>query len=366
MAKTYNFSAGPAALPESVLQKAQNEMLNYKQLGLSVMEMSHRSQEFIDIHQQTKDLLRKLMDIPNTHDVLFLQGGASTQFSMVPLNLMAENKQADYLLTGNFAKKAYQEAKQYGDVHVAASSEADEYQYVPKVDEGQYRKNSAYVHITTNNTVYGTKIKAENIPQAQNVPLVADMSSNILSEEYDVSKFGIIYAGAQKNLGTAGVTVVIIRKDLITEEHLLNTPTMMKYQTHTKKDSKYNTPPVYNIYIMKLVLEWLDQLGGIRVIEKRNHQKAAELYHYIDQSDFYTGVANKEDRSLMNVVFHTKNNQFDQEFVEKASKAGLKNLQGHRSVGGIRASIYNAMPIKGVEKLIKFMETFEKSRGEEY
>jgi len=366
MVRVYNFSAGPSTLPESVLEKAKKEMLNYQQSGLSVMEMSHRSQEFADIHQQAKELLRTLMNVPDNYDILFLQGGASTQFSMVPLNLMTENRQADYALTGNFAKKAYQEAKKYGNVHAAASSEDNDFHYVPKIAGIQYRKDSDYIHITTNNTVYGTKIKAENIPQVPNVPIVADMSSNILSEEYDVNRFGIIYAGAQKNLGPAGVTVVIIRKDLISDETVLDTPTMMKYQTHAKKDSKYNTPPVYNIYIMKLVLEWLSQLGGIEEIEKRNHQKAAKLYQCIDQSDFYTGVSNEEDRSLMNVTFRTKNNQLDQQFIDEAAETGLKNLKGHRSVGGIRASIYNAMSMEGVEKLINFMETFENKYKEEF
>lgn len=359
MERKYNFSAGPSTLPDSVLQTAKEEMLNYVQLGLSVMEMSHRSQEFADIYQQAKDLLRKLMDVPQTHDILFLQGGASSQFSMVPLNLMIDNKRADYVLTGNFAQKAYQEAKRYGDIHIAASSEDFDYQYVPKADETSYRQDSDYIHITTNNTVYGTKIKAENIPQVGQVPVVADMSSNILSEEYDVSQFGIIYAGAQKNLGPAGVTVVIIRKDLITEETLANTPTMMKYQIHAKKDSKYNTPPVYSIYIMKLVLEWLDQLGGVKEISHRNKEKAKKLYQLIDESDFYTGVANPEDRSIMNVTFRTKNEQLDQEFVDEAQNNELMNLKGHRSVGGMRASIYNAMPIEGVERLIEFMKKFE-------
>lgn len=359
MGKTYNFSAGPSTLPEPVLQTAKKEMLNYKQLGLSVMEMSHRSQEFADIHQQAKNLLRKLMNIPETHDILFLQGGASSQFSMVPLNLMSENKKADYLLTGNFAQKAYQEAKRYGDIHAAASSEDNAYQYIPKNNDTHYRKDSDYIHITTNNTVYGTKVNAKDIPQMKGVPVVADMSSNILSEEYDVSQFGIIYAGAQKNLGPAGVTVVIIRTDLITEETLPNTPTMMKYQIHAQKDSKYNTPPVYSIYIMKLVLEWLDQVGGIKEISKRNHEKAQKLYQVIDESEFYKGVSVPEDRSIMNITFQTKNEQLDQEFIDEAQKNGLINLKGHRSVGGMRASIYNAMPMEGVERLVEFMNKFE-------
>lgn len=362
MNKTYNFSAGPSTLPKAVLQKAKEEMLDYKQLGLSVMEMSHRSQEFTEIHQQAKDLLRKLMNIPKTYEILFLQGGASSQFSMVPMNLMTKNKKADYLITGNFAQKAYQEARQYGDIHIAASSEGSNYQYVPKTDKMHYRQDSDYIHITTNNTVYGTKIKTEDIPQIGNIPVVADMSSNILSEEYDVSQFGLIYAGAQKNLGPAGVIIVIIRKDLITKDTLLNTPTMLKYQTHAQKDSKYNTPPVYNIYMVKLVLEWLDQFGGVKKISQRNKEKAKKLYQLIDESEFYTGVARREDRSIMNVPFRTRNESLDQEFIAEAEKNGLLNLKGHRSVGGMRASIYNAMPVEGVESLVEFMKDFENYR----
>lgn len=361
MERVYNFSAGPAMLPEAVLEEAARELVNYKGTGMSVMEMSHRSSSYDQIHQDTQDLLRELMNIPDHYEILFLQGGASTQFAMVPLNLMTQHGKADYILTGNWAKKAYDEAVRYGDVAIAASSKDANFTYIPNMAEVTFRDEIDYVHICSNNTIYGTRFRPDNLPQTGDVPLVADMSSNILSEVYDVNDFGLIYAGAQKNMGPAGLTVVIIDKALI-QEPQPSTPTMLTYKTHADKNSLYNTPPTYTIYMTKLVLEWLKDLGGIEAMAKINQEKADLLYDFIDQSDFYrSAVTAKDDRSLMNIPFLTPNGDLDAQFVKEAAINGLHTLKGHRNVGGLRASIYNAMPIEGVQALVNFMDTFEKN-----
>lgn len=356
MERVYNFSPGPSMLPLPVLQKAQKEMLNYKNTGMSVMELSHRSKIFTEIIEEAEYLLRDLMNIPKNYKVLFLQGGASTQFAMVPLNLMAKNRKADYVITGSFAKKAAAEAERYGTVNVVASSADKNFSYIPDVDSLKPSADADYFHITTNNTIYGTRYT--ELPDTGDVPLVADMSSNILSETYDVTKFGLIYAGAQKNIGPAGVTVVIIREDLLGNA-LDITPTMLNYKTHSDNNSLYNTPPTYSIYIAKLVFEWLKEQGGVAAIEKVNIEKAKILYDCIDNSDLYKGTAAPKDRSIMNVTFTLPNEELTNKFVKEAEKAGLTTLKGHRSVGGIRASIYNAMPIEGVKALVEFMKKFE-------
>ncbi|MBC7766045.1 MAG: 3-phosphoserine/phosphohydroxythreonine transaminase [Hyphomonadaceae bacterium] len=356
MERVYNFSAGPSMLPVPVLEKAQQEMLNCGNSGMSVMEMSHRSKPYEAIIGAAESLLRELMGIPDHYKVLFLQGGASLQFSMVPLNLF-KNKKADIAITGLWAKKAYKEASRYGQVNVIASSEDKNFNYIPDLDKSKFSKDADYFHITTNNTIYGTRFI--DLPDTGNVPLVADMSSNILSQAYDISKFGIIYAGAQKNLGPAGVTVVIIREDLIGSA-LDFTPTMLNYKTHADEGSMFNTPPTYSIYIVKLVLEWLKELGGIAAIEKINIDKANILYDYLDQSKMFRGTVEKEFRSLMNIPFVCPSEELDAKFVKEATANGFVNLKGHRSVGGMRASIYNAMPVIGVQKLVDFMRQFEK------
>lgn len=358
MNRVFNFSAGPSALPVEVLQTAAKEMLNYKDAGMSVMEMSHRSAAYGEIQEEAKTNLKELMAIPDNYEILFLQGGASTQFAMVPLNLMTGSGKADYIVTGSWAKKAFKEASRYGDVKVVASSEDDTFSYIPKVSEEDFRKDADYIHICVNNTIYGTRFKPNNLPSVSNIPLVADMSSNILSEAYDVSKFGLIYAGAQKNMGPAGVCVLIIRKDLIGTAMDM-TPTMLNYKIHADGDSKYNTPPCYSIYICGLVYKWLKGLGGIDAIEAMNKEKAQKLYDFIDNSKLYKGTVAAEDRSLMNVPFITGNEDLDALFVKESKKAGLENLKGHRSVGGMRASIYNAMPMAGIDALIDFMKKFE-------
>ncbi len=358
MNRVFNFSAGPSALPEEVLQTAAKEMLNYKDAGMSVMEMSHRSAVYGDIQEEAKTTLKELMAVPDSYEILFLQGGASTQFAMVPLNLMTGSGKADYVLTGSWAKKAYKEAARYGDAKVVASSEAETFSYIPKLSEEDFRKDADYIHICVNNTIYGTRFKPNGLPSASNIPLVGDMSSNILSEVYDVSKFGLIYAGAQKNMGPSGVCVAIIRKDLIGTAMDI-TPTMLNYQTHSEGDSKYNTPPCYSIYICGLVYKWLKKMGGIPAIEALNKEKANKLYDFIDNSQLYKGTVAAEDRSIMNVPFITGDAELDAHFVKEAKKAGLENLKGHRSVGGMRASIYNAMPMAGIDALIDFMKKFE-------
>jgi phosphoserine aminotransferase len=358
MGRVYNFSAGPAALPEEVLQKAASEMLDYKGSGMGVMEMSHRGKEFKGIFEAAEANLREIMDIPENYKVLFLQGGASLQFAMVPLNLMTKNKKADYVHTGQWTKKAIAEAKKVGEVNVVASSEEDNYTCIPELDPATFTKDADYFYIATNNTIYGTKYV--DLPDTGDVPLVADMSSNILSEPIDVKKFGIIFAGAQKNVGPAGVTIVIIREDLIggaAKDGL----TLLDYKTHADAGSMFNTPPCYSIYIAGLVFEWIKEKGGLEKIKEMNICKAQVLYDYMDSSELFSGPVKKENRSLMNVPFVTGNEKLDAKFIEEAAKRGLKTLKGHRTVGGMRASIYNAMPLSGVEELVAFMKEFEQN-----
>ncbi len=359
MSRVYNFSAGPACLPVEVLQKAQEQMLDYQGTGMSVMEMSHRSKAYEEIIGAAESNLRKLMNIPENYKVLFLQGGASLQFAMVPMNLLSKHKKAHYVNTGLWSKKAIKEAKRFGEVNVAASSEDQTFSYIPKLSADMFTPDADYVHITTNNTIYGTKFK--EIPVTNGIPLVTDMSSCILSEEVDVSKYGIIYAGAQKNIGPAGLTIVIIRDDLI--GNVAEIPTMLDYKTHADAGSMFNTPPTYAIYIAGLVFEWLLELGGLGEIQKVNERKAAILYDYLDNSGFYKGTARREDRSLMNVPFVIGDPEMEKKFVAEAAAAGFVNLKGHRTVGGMRASIYNAMPVEGIEKLTAFMEAFKKNNA---
>lgn len=358
MKRVYNFSAGPSILPEPVLRRAADEMLDYQGSGQSVMEMSHRSKVYGGIIQTAESLLREVMGIPDNYKVLFLQGGASSQFAMVPLNLMTGSGKADYVLTGQWATKAYKEAARYGDVNVVASSKDKTFSYIPKLDPATFTPDADYFHICMNNTIYGTKY--HTLPDTGNVPLVADVSSCILSEPIDVSKFGVLYAGAQKNMGPAGLTVVIIREDLIGHA-MEKTPTMFNYQTHADNGSMFNTPPCYAIYITMLVLDWLkNEIGGLEEMKKINEKKAGLLYDFLDRSKLFKGTVVPEDRSIMNVPFVTGNEELDAKFVKEAAAADFVNLKGHRSVGGMRASIYNAMPMEGVEKLVAFMEQFEK------
>lgn len=355
MERVYNFSSGPATIPAEVLEKAAKEMLVYQDKGMSVMEMSHRSKMYLEIFQEAEKDLRELMQIPDNYRVLFLQGGASTQFAMVPLNLF-KNKKADFVKTGAWAKKAISEAKRYGEAHVIASSEDKNFSYIPDLDKSTFLPDADYFHITMNNTIYGTRFTA--LPDTGSVPLVTDMSSSILSEVYDVSKFGLIYAGAQKNIGPAGLCVVIIREDLI--GHALDfTPTMLNYQIHADNDSMYNTPPTYTIYIAKLVFEWLKEQGGVAAMQKQNEEKAALLYDFLDQSAMFSNPVTIRDRSLMNVTFVSGDKDLDAKFVKEAEACGLVNLKGHRSVGGMRASLYNPMPLSGVQALVAFMKKFE-------
>ena len=357
MSRVYNFSAGPAVLPEEVLKEAAAEMLDYKGCGMSVMEMSHRSQVFDDIIKEAEQDLRDLMHIPDNYKVLFLQGGASQQFAMIPMNLM-KNKVADYIVTGQWAKKAAKEAEKYGEVHVIASSEDKTFSYIPDCSDLDISEDADYVYICENNTIYGTKFK--ELPNTKGKTLVADVSSCFLSEPVDVSKYGVIYGGVQKNVGPAGVVIAIIREDLITDDVLEGTPTMLKYKTHADAKSLYNTPPAYGIYICGKVFKWLKKQGGLEAIKERNEKKAKILYDYLDESKLFKGTVVPKDRSLMNVPFVTGDKDLDAKFVKEAKKAGFENLKGHRSVGGMRASIYNAMPIEGVEKLVEFMKAFEK------
>ena len=361
MKRVYNFSAGPSMLPEKVLRTAADEMLDYHGSGQSVMEMSHRSKVYDGIIKETESLLREVMNIPDNYKVLFLQGGASSQFAMVPLNLMTGSGKADFVLTGQWATKAYKEAARYGEANVVASSKDKTFSYIPKLDPSTFTKDADYFHICLNNTIYGTKWNT--LPETGNVPLVADISSCILSEPIDVSRFGVLYAGAQKNMAPAGLTVVIIREDLIGNAMDI-TPTMFNYQTHADNGSMFNTPPCYSIYIMKMVLEWLkNDMGGLEEMKKINEKKAGLLYSFLDSSKLFKGTVVPEDRSLMNVPFVTGNDELDAKFVKEAAAADFVNLKGHRSVGGMRASIYNAMPMEGVEKLVAFMEQFEKENG---
>ncbi|SHO45112.1 3-phosphoserine/phosphohydroxythreonine transaminase [Anaerocolumna xylanovorans] len=356
MARIYNFSAGPAVLPEEVLKEAAEEMLDYKGSGMSVMEMSHRSKVYENILNEAEADLRELMNIPDNYKVLFLQGGASSQFAMIPMNLM-KNRVADFIVTGQWAKKAYQEAKIYGTANKIASSEDKTFSYIPDCSDLPISENADYVYICENNTIYGTKFKT--LPNTKGKTLVADISSCFLSEPVDVTKYGLLYGGVQKNVGPAGVAIVIIREDLITEDTLPGTPTMFKYKIHADNGSLYNTPPAYGIYICGKVFKWLKKLGGLEAMKEINEKKAAVLYNYLDESKLFKGTVVKEDRSLMNVPFVTGDEELDAKFVKEAKAAGFENLKGHRTVGGMRASIYNAMPIAGVEKLVEFMKEFE-------
>jgi phosphoserine aminotransferase len=358
MDRIYNFSAGPSMLPVSVLERAASEMLNYNGSGMSVMEMSHRSAVYQQIIDQAEADLRKLMNIPDNYKVLFLQGGATTQFSAVPLNLMTKNGKADYIVSGQFSGKAAKEAERYGEVRVLASSKDKNFTYVPYVTE--FNKDSDYVHICYNNTIFGTVYPY--VPQTGEIPLVADMSSGILSKPINVSDYALIYAGAQKNMAPAGMTLVIIREDLIGDA-MACCPDMLRYKVHAENGSMYNTPPCYTIYVAGLVYQWLLELGGLEVMQKINEKKAGILYDYLDNSKLFIPTAEKECRSLMNVCFVTGNPDMDKKFISEASAAGFSNLKGHRVAGGMRASIYNAMPTEGVEALVAFMEKFEKANA---
>ena len=357
MSRVYNFSAGPSMLPEPVLAKASAEMLDYQGSGQSVMEMSHRSKVFEGIYQETQTLWRNVMGIPDNYKVLFLQGGASTQFAAVPMNLMTKSRKADYVLSGQFSTKAYKEAARCGDCKVVASSKDDNFSHIPALDPQEFRPDADYFHICLNNTIYGTVW--HQLPDTGSVPLVADISSCILSKPLDVTKFGLLYAGAQKNVAPAGLTIVIVREDLLGEP-LEGTPTMLNYQVMADNDSMYNTPPCWPIYMCKLVLEWIqNDIGGLEKMEERNVRKAQVLYDFLDQSTLFQGCAQKDSRSLMNVTFVTGDKDLDAKFVKESAAAGFVNLKGHRSVGGMRASIYNAMPEEGVVKLVEFMKKFE-------
>lgn len=356
MSKVYNFSAGPAVLPEEVLKEAAEEMLDYNGTGMSVMEMSHRSKAFEKIIGDAEKTLRELMNIPDNYKVLFLQGGGSQQFAMIPMNLM-KNRVADYIHTGQWTKRAIAEAKMYGKVNVIASSEDKTFSYIPDVKKLKVSDDADYVYICHNNTIYGTKFN--DLPETGDKILVADMSSDMLSEPVDVTKYGLIFAGVQKNIGPAGVVVVIIREDLITDDVLPGTPTMLRYKIHVDNDSLYNTPPAYGIYICGKVFKWIENKGGLEAMKKINEEKAAILYDYLDSSSMFKGTVAKKDRSLMNVPFVTGSDELNAKFVEEAKAAGFENLKGHRTVGGMRASIYNAMPIEGVKALVDFMKKFE-------
>ena len=356
MARVYNFSAGPAVLPEEVLKEAAAEMLDYNGTGMSVMEMSHRSKAYETIIKEAEADLRELMNIPDNYKVLFLQGGAHQQFAMIPMNLM-KNGVADYIVTGQWAKRAFQEASIYGKANKVATSEDATFSYIPDCSDLPISEDADYVYICENNTIYGTKFKT--LPNTKGKVLVSDMSSCILSEPVDVTKYGIIYAGVQKNVGPAGVVIVIIREDLITEDVLPGTPTMLRYKTHSDNDSLYNTPPAYGIYICGKVFKWLKKQGGLEAMKEYNEKKAKVLYDFLDESKLFKGTVRKEDRSLMNVPFVTGGDELDAKFIKESKAAGFENLKGHRSVGGMRASIYNAMPIEGVEKLVEFMKEFE-------
>ena len=356
MARVYNFSAGPAVLPEEVLQEAADEMLDYRGTGMSVMEMSHRSKAYDTIIKEAEADLRELMNIPDNYKVLFLQGGASQQFAMIPMNLM-KNRVADYIVTGQWAKKAFKEAQKYGKAVAVASSEDKTFSYIPDCSDLPIDDDADYVYICENNTIYGTKYKT--LPNTKGKTLVADISSCFLSEPVDVTKYGLLYGGAQKNVGPAGVVIVIIREDLITEDVLPGTPTICQYKVQADAKSLYNTPPCYGIYICGKVFKWLKKMGGLEVMKERNEKKAKLLYDYLDSSKLFKGTVEKDSRSLMNVPFVTGDKDLDAKFVKEAKAAGLENLKGHRTVGGMRASIYNAMPYEGVEALVAFMKKFE-------
>ena len=357
MHRVYNFSAGPAVLPEPVLQEAAAEMLDYRGTGMSVMEMSHRSKPYQQIIDEAEVDLRTLMGIPDNYKVLFMQGGASQQFAMVPMNLM-RNRVADYIVTGQFAKKAWKEAQLFGQANAVASSADKNFTYIPDCSDLPIAENSDYVYICENNTIYGTKF--HQLPNTKGKPLVSDVSSCFLSEPVKVTDYGMLYGGAQKNVGPAGVVIAIIREDLIREDVLPGTPTMLRYKTHADAGSMYNTPPTYGIYICGKVFKWLLQMGGLEEMQRRNVEKADILYGYLDSSKVFHNQVVKKDRSIMNATFVTGDPELDARFVAEAAQAGFVNLKGHRSVGGMRASIYNAMPIEGVKKLVGFMESFEK------
>lgn len=356
MSRVYNFSAGPSTLPLDVLKQAQAEMLDFNNSGMSITEMSHRTKTFMAVNDEANALLRELMNIPEEYAVLFVQGGASQQFAAVPLNLMSNGK-ADYIVTGNFAGKAQEEGAKFGEAKIVASSKDKNFTYIPDVDKIEFSSDADYVHITSNNTIFGSRYT--KFPKTT-APLVADMSSNILSEEVDVTKFGVIYAGAQKNIAPAGVTIVIVRKDLLGKA-LPSCPTMLNYAVQAKNDSLYNTPPCFSIYISMLVFRWLKKLGGVKAIQEINEYKAGLLYDFIDNSSLYKNYVNVADRSIMNVPFVTGSEELDAKFVKEATANGFVSLKGHRLVGGMRASIYNAMPVEGVEKLVEFMREFEKN-----
>ncbi|MFR5726353.1 MAG: 3-phosphoserine/phosphohydroxythreonine transaminase [Clostridium sp.] len=359
MSRVYNFSAGPAVLPEAVLKEAAAEMLDYRGTGMSVMEMSHRSKSYDDIIKAAESDLRDLLQIPDNYRVLFMQGGASQQFAMVPMNLM-KNRVADYIITGQWAKKAHKEAGMYGQANVVASSADKTFSYIPDCSDLPISENADYVYICENNTIYGTKFWT--LPNTKGKDLVADQSSCFLSEPVDVTKYGLIFAGAQKNVGPAGTVIAIIREDLIREDVLDGTPTMLRYKTHADAGSLYNTPPTYGIYICGKVFKWLKEMGGLEEMKKRNEKKAKLLYDFLDQSRLFKGTV--EISFIMNVPFITGNEEMDALFVKESKAAGLENLKGHRTVGGMRASIYNAMPMEGVEKLVAFMDEFEKKWGQ--
>jgi len=357
MSRVFNFSAGPSMMPEWVLKTAAEEMLDYKGSGQSVMEMSHRSPVYDAIIKETEALFRKVLSVPDNYKVLFLQGGATAQFSAIPLNFMNGSGKADYIVSGQFSKKAAKEAERYGDVKVIASSDDKNFSYVPRITREDIRPDADYVYVCYNNTIFGTTFPY--IPDTGDIPLIADMSSCILSQPIDISKFAVIYGGAQKNMGPAGLTVVIVREDMLGKARDI-TPVMMNYQVQAENDSMYNTPPTYAIYIHKLILEWVDSIiGGIENMEKINIEKAGILYDYLDNSKLFKPTAEKESRSLMNVCFVTGDKELDAEFCKAATANGFVNIKGHRSVGGMRASIYNAMPIEGVKKLVEFMKEFE-------
>lgn len=356
MARVYNFSAGPSMLPESVLNKAAAEMLDYEGTGESVMEMSHRSKEFDAIIKGAEALLRKLMNIPDNYKVLFLQGGASTQFAAIPMNFMNGSGKADYIISGQWSNKAYKEAVKYGDVKVVATSKEQNFSCVPDADRNELRPDADYVYICLNETVHGNIMR--KLPETGNVPLIADISSCILSEPLDITRFGMVFGGAQKNIAPAGLTICIIREDLLGHARDY-TPSMLDYKIMADNDSLYNTPPCYNIYMCKLVLEWIEKMGGLEKMKQHNEAKAKILYDFLDESKMFRGTVVKKDRSLMNVPFVTDSDELNAEFIKACTENGFINIKGHRSVGGMRASIYNAMPIEGVEKLVEFMKEFE-------
>ena len=358
MNRVYNFSAGPSMLPLEVLEKAQSEFLCYGDTGMSVMEMSHRSKDFEDILENAKSTLRELMDIPDDYEIVFVQGGGSMQFAMIPLNLFSKTKKADFIQTGQWSKKAMQEAAKFGTTRVVASSEDKIFTFIPETKKEDFDPEADYAYITYNNTIYGTHYTEAKLPDTGAVPLITDISSNVLAEKIDVTKFGLLFAGAQKNIGPAGVTVVIIRKDLVGKAMDI-TPTMLDYTTYVKNNSLYNTPPTFGIYIAGLVFEWVKNKGGVEAVQKINEEKCGILYDFLDDSDLFRGTVVKEDRSIMNAPFILPTDELNKKFIKEAAANGFVNLAGHRTVGGMRASMYNAMPIEGVQALVEFMKDFE-------